>query len=421
MTEPGMSRKIPEGLHTALYELLDLLGRYNSDGENVNEEDFQKVFEDYNYLWAILGYSSLVSQPKRDLLIEQDIQGDYIEPDFVAYNEIRERWEIVDLKLPKTSLQLGSRKRRKRFTAEIEDYIVQVEEYSRYFNENDHREHVKSEYDIEIPPNPPAVLILGSHLEQNKINKILNRYNQDISVIQYDKILSLLEKEFRKKSGEGDGLPGITIASRITLMAEPTNDREYIFDIARSAESERISLYLTSNGDLTLEVISDTGLSIDVSVAWEDVLEIGEQKVLYVEFATTEELSFARVFAGSEILDEMILTMKVPFAAIDETNGFRGLEGDFNMYVGANVDGANGAKFALNEHVILSKAESLDERIKFIKYLLEKSEEEDTAVFFEEDAYMRTQQSTDLESPEDTADPIYREKEGWMREYIEDS
>jgi len=56
MTEPGMSRKIPEGLHTALYELLDLLGRYNSDGENVNEEDFQKVFEDYNYLWAILGY-----------------------------------------------------------------------------------------------------------------------------------------------------------------------------------------------------------------------------------------------------------------------------------------------------------------------------------------------------------------------------
>ena len=131
-------------------------------------------------------------------------------------------------------------------------------------------------------------------------------------------------------------------------------------------------------------------------------------------------MSFVRVFAGSEILDYMTLTMKVPFAAIDNTDGFRSLEGDFNMYVGASADGENGAKFALNEHVILSKAESIDERIRFMKYLLEKSEEENTAVLFQGDSYMRTQQSTDLETPEDTADPIYKEKDGWVNEHLQD-
>jgi len=394
-----MSRKISDGLHSALYELLNLLQKYYSETDEIGEEDFQILFENYNYLWAVLGYSSLLTQPKCDLLVEQNIEGDYIEPDFIAYNEIRDQWEIVDLKLPKRSLQLSSRKRRKRFRSEIEDYIVQVQEYSRYFDENDHREYVRSEHDVEIPPSPPVVLVLGSDLNQSEINEQLDRYNHDISIIQYDKILQLLEKEFKEKSGEEDGLPGLTVSSRITLLEEPENTREYIIDIGKSLDSERLCLYLTNKNELTLEVTPKSGLSIDVSVPWKNALEIGEQKVLYVEFASSENLSFARVFAGSEILDEMLLTMELPFADIESGSGFDGIGDEFDLYLGADQNGENGASFAMHELTILSKAEEIKERLQFMRYLQQRTEDDHEAVVFEKNEYGYTKDSSDIHFP----------------------
>jgi hypothetical protein len=413
-----MGRKIPDGLHSALYELLDLLGSYYSENNEVGEEDFQTLFEEYNYLWAVLGYSSLVRQPKCDLLVEENIQGEYIEPDFIAYNEIRNQWEIVDLKLPKRSIQLSSRKRRKRFKSEIEDYIAQVQEYSEYFNENSHRKHVKSEHDVEIPSNPPVVLVMGSSLDQEELNSQLDRYAHDISIIQYDTILALLKKEFEEKSGEEDGLPGLTVASRVTLMAEPESPREYIFDIGKSLYSERLSLYLTSDGKLTLEITSKTGLSIDVSVPWQNVLKIGEQRVLYVEFASTEELSFARVFAGSEILDEMLLTMEVPFSGIEEGSGFSGVDDEFDLYLGADQNGERGATFANHELIILSKAEELEERIEFMQYLERKTRTDYQGIFLEEDEFAYTKENSDLTKADESEEFEWIDGKDWVDEYL---
>jgi hypothetical protein len=414
-----VSRKIPDGLHSALFELLDLLGKYSPEHDEVGERDFQSLFEEYNYTWAVLGYSDFVAQPKCDLLVEQDIDGDYIEPDFIAYNEIRDRWEIVDLKLPKKSLQLNSRKRRKRFKSEIMDYIAQVQEYSKYFNENSHREHVESEHNVKIPPNPPVVLVLGSHLDQKEIDDQLERYNHDISIIQYDKILSLLKKEFVDKSGEDSGLPGLTVASRMTLMAEPENPREYIFDIGKSLESERLSLYLTADGQLTLEVISKSGLSIDVSVPWDNVLEIGEQRVLYVEFASTDELSFVRVFAGSEILDEMLLTMEVPFADIESGAGFEGVDDEFDLYLGADQNGENGATFANHELILLSKAEELEERLEFIQYLKQETENDYQGIFLRDDEFAYTKNGSDLTKEDESEELEWVDGKDWTEEYLD--
>lgn len=414
-----MSRKIPSGLHSALYELLDILSKYHSGDENAEEEDFQTLFEEYNYIWAVQGYSSVIAEPKCDLLIEQEIEGEYIEPDFIAYNEIRDRWEIVDLKLPKKSIQLNNRKRRKRFKSEVEDYIAQVQEYSNYFNESSHRKHVESEHDVEIPPNPPVVLVLGSNLDQREMKKQLDRYSHDISIIQYNHILSLLKQEFVSKSGEKDGLPGLTITARITLMAEPKNSREYIFDIGKSLESERLSLYLTSSGNLTLEVISKSGFSIDVSVPWENVLEIGEQRVLYVEFASTEDLSFARVFAGSEILDEMLLTMEVPFADIKSSAGFEGVGDEFDLYIGADQNGENGASFAAHETAMLSKVEEVEERLEYIKYLEQKTKTDYQGIFLKSDEFAYTKESSDLTKADESEEFEWVNGEDWVQEYLE--
>lgn len=414
-----MGRKIPDGLHSALYELLNLLGKYNSKSNNVGEDDFQILFEEHNYIWAVLGYSNVIAQPKCDLFVEQDIEGDYIEPDFIAYNQIRDRWEVVDLKLPKKSIQLNNRKRRKRFRSEIEDYIVQVEEYSRYFNESSHRNYVESEYNAEIQPNPPVVLVLGSRLNQKEINNQLDRYRHDISIIQYNKILSLLRKKFVKESGEQGGLPGVTVASRMTLMSEPESSREYIFDLSTTMGPERLSLYLTNEDVLTLEITSNSGLSIDVSVPWKKVFKIGEQRMLYVEFASTEELSFARVFAGSEILDEMLLTMKVPFADIERGGGFKGVGDAFDLYLGADKNGENGATFVSHELVMLSKAEELEERLEFMKYLEQKIEKDYQGVFLKNNEFAYTKNGSDLTKSDESEGFEWVDGRDWFKKYLD--
>lgn len=412
-----MGRKIPDGLHSALYELLDILSKYSSQDHDVSEEDFQKLFEEYNYIWAVLGYSTLLPQPKCDLIVEQCIEGDYIEPDFIAYNEIRERWEIVDLKLPKRTIQLNNRDRRKRFKSEIEDYVSQVEDYSDYFNESRHREHVKSEHDIEIPPSPPTVLVLGSYINQKEINNILDRYSHDISITQYDKILSLLKKEFVEKSGEEGGMPGITVASRMTLMSKPNNSREYIFDIGKSTDSERLSLYMTPDNQLTLEIISKTGLEFDVSVSQDEVLDIKEQKTVCIEFASTEELSFARLSVGSKIHDEMILTMEVPFADIEIGSGFEGVDDKFDLYLGADQNGENGAMFAKHQLVIYSKTHDIDERLQLLRGLENKWEGQYDGVFFDKDEYLYTDDGSDLINKTESEKPTYVEGKDWTERY----
>jgi len=391
-----MGRKISSGLHKSLYKLLDLLSEYNSGSDNINEMEFQQYFEKFDFPWAVLGYSERIPQPRCEIVVEENIQGEYIEPDFFAFNEIRDRWEIVDLKLPKESLQLENRTRRKRFNSSVADYIAQIQEYSDYFHERSHRESVNDRHGVDLPENPPTILIMGSYLEQEEIDKQLRKYSHDISIFPYNRIIDLLEKEYISQSGEHEGLPGITIASRITLMKEPGSEREYIYDIGKSADSDRFSLYLTPNGSLTLEIIPKSNHPLTVSVPWEEIFEIGEQRVVYVEFASTDEMSFSRVFAGTEVLDEMILTSDVAFADVEENSGFQGVDGKYDLYVGANLQGENGASFVMHEQTVLSKAESLDERIRFMKYLQNKREEGDMGVLFKENGYAYTKESSDL-------------------------
>lgn len=409
-----------DGFHDSMFQLLDLLGDYQSDPSSIEEEDFQLLFENSSHIWAVLGYSNLIPQPKCELIVEEPIQGDFIEPDFIAYNKIRERWEIVDLKLPKQSVRLEHRNRRKRFKSEIEDYISQVQEYSDYFSEKSHREFVKSEHGAEVPRKPPVVLIVGSNLDQSEINQYLKKYSHDISIVQYDKILDLLRKKFVEDSGERGSLPGITIASRMTLLQRPQNDREYIFDISKQTDSPRLSLYLTNYGDLVLEITTESELNFSVDVPWDNVLRLGEQKVLYLEFATTEKMSIARVFAGSEILDEMILTMQVPFSGISDGPGFQGVEDDFDLYFGANREGKKGAVFLNQEIVILSKLESLDERLRFMRYLQKKSNEDYQGVFFDRDVYAYTKESSDLEQGEDSEEMVFWDNQQRIQEYVQD-
>lgn len=414
-----MSRKIPEGFHNGIFQLLDLIGGYHSEEREVSEEDFQILFEQNRHIWASLGYSDFIPQPKCDLIVEEDISGEWIEPDFFAYNELNNRWEIVDLKMPKKNLTLKDRSRRKRFSSEIEDYISQMQEYSDYFNERDHREHVNEKHDVDIPPNPPAVLIMGSYFDQSSVDKRLKKYSHDLSVISYDTIVDLLKKNYIEKTGETEQLPGFTIATRLALMEIPTKEREYLYDFGKSMESDRICVFLTNDGDLCMEVIPSSGHTLSVSVPWREVFDIGEQITLYLEFATTDEMSFARLFAGAEFIDEMLITSQTPFSSLTDDGEFEGIGDDFNLYISSNQEGNNGAVFAMFEKMIYSEVKSLEGRLEVMNYLDDRAESDNSGIFFQEGEYALTKDSSDLSKKDESEEFRWVDGQEWIDDYLD--
>jgi hypothetical protein len=280
--------------------------------ESVSERDFHDLFENNQHIWDSLGYSKTISEPNCDLIVEYDIEDEKIEPDFFAFNELKDRWEIVDLKMPLESLTLDNRRRRKRFKSSVEDYISQIDEYNKYFDENAHREHIRENFSIDIPKDPPVALILGTNIKQNQIDTILKRYSKSITVYQYDNLLDRLRQKYSEISGDVAGLPGISVVSVLQLTHEPKYDKEYILDIGKSTTSDRISLYIQNTQDLVLEVTSSNGDSYQVSRPWEEALTVDKPALVYLEIASSDELSFDRVFVGAEILDEMAITAEIP-------------------------------------------------------------------------------------------------------------
>jgi len=359
-----MSHNIPDGLHDAIFRLLKLLDRFHSEG-NVSEREFHDLFENNDEIWDCLGYSRIISEPTCDLVIEDEIAGEYIEPDFFAYSEYKNRWEIIDLKLPLESLILRSEGRRTRFKSKIEDYISQVREYNRYFDEHEHRKHVELRHGIKIPKSPPVALVLGSNIKQEKINNITGRYDIDVDVYQYNNILDLLKKRFAEYYGGSEELPGATIATVIELTKRPTDSQEYIFDMGQKLNSNRVSLYLKKDTGLNFEMITEHGQSRSVSIPLGENLAIDEPVVLYIEIASSTELSYVRIFIGAKIMDQFLMTEEIPIDIFGD-------DGDMRITFGANMLGNQNAAFLMGEHLTYSKVQPLDTRLEIIDYLRDK-------------------------------------------------
>jgi len=359
-----MKPTTPEDLHDATFRFLKLLDRFHT-GEDINERDFHDLFEKYDVIWDCLGYSNVVSEPSCELLIEDDISGKYIEPDFFAYSEYKNRWEIIDLKLPLESLILRSEGRRRRFTSKVEDYVAQIREYNQYFNEHDHRKHVESKHGIKIPKSPPVALVLGSNIEQKEIDDVTDRYDIDLDVYQYDHILDLLRNKIKEHTESSDSLPGATLATVIELKEQPTDGRGYLFDMGQEVNSNRVSLFVEKGVGLVLETTTKHGKSRKITVPLGDDLDIGEPAIVYIEIASSEGLSYVRMFLGPKILDEFVTTEEVPIDIFDD-------DGDMNISFGADMLGNNNGAFLMGEHLTYSKIHSLSTRLEIIDYLWRK-------------------------------------------------
>ena len=118
-----------------LEQAINRLARLLRDGES-DEAKYQEYFERNPVVFEALGYSAAYPKPQLPLP-----DGEHLEPDFLVKRPDG-LYEVFELKTPQERLVHG-KKHRDKLYARVEEYISQVENYSEYFDDSEHRTFVE--------------------------------------------------------------------------------------------------------------------------------------------------------------------------------------------------------------------------------------------------------------------------------------
>ena len=103
---------------------------------------------------------------------------------------------------------------------------------------------------------------------------------------------------------------GASVALVLALHPQQQLRRKYIFDIAESANRNRISLFLDANNNLVFELVDKIGEKYNIRMP-SNSYEFDKFMMLYCEYGTTKEFSFLRVFKNNEILEQSKLKFSI--------------------------------------------------------------------------------------------------------------
>ena len=152
------------------------------------EPDFQKFFECNPEFLLGIDYAHIHPQ----LILHQD-HGPAYRPDFFLEPLSSAFCDVMDIKTPYEELVIRLREtRRKRFRAAVNEYIAQLAEYRRYFDDAQNQLDFHSRYGLKCY-QPKVILLIGrkhhfrSDLERQELKALLPR---DLELWTYDDILA---------------------------------------------------------------------------------------------------------------------------------------------------------------------------------------------------------------------------------------
>ena len=148
-----------------------------------SERQLQRFLEAHPKFLLGHSYERLYSQ----IVLERDRQGPLI-PDFILQPIGRSFCDIVDLKLPKEPVIIGSQNR-ERFSATIYEAAAQLRRYRDYFDEPKHRTMVQQRYSIQAYRPRLAVIIGRAPNCDDILYKQIEDGVRDIEVITYDDLI----------------------------------------------------------------------------------------------------------------------------------------------------------------------------------------------------------------------------------------
>jgi len=169
-----------------LDEFEDLL-----NDENTKEEQFQSFFKRNPDFLLGFHYIRFISKP---VLEREPSEGNLI-PDFILAPIGKSYADILDLKMPKEKIIVGS-KDRKRFSAAVHEAIAQVRGYRDFFEDERHRKRVKERYGL-TAYRPSAIVIIGrepNEISEEKFKQIEETKPEFVKITTYDQLFRQMKR-----------------------------------------------------------------------------------------------------------------------------------------------------------------------------------------------------------------------------------
>ncbi len=179
---PGIrSNRTREALGVELLKFEELI----SD-RKTKEVQIQRFLEQHPTILEALGYRSIYPQ----IVLARD-DGTSLRPDFIL-EPIGSPWcEILDLKLPGTSIAVG-RRDRKMMAAAVHELVAQLREYGAYFENERLAKRVEDVYGIKCY-RPRLVGVIGRDpnlADERQKRRMMTAYS-DVSVVTFDEVLKI--------------------------------------------------------------------------------------------------------------------------------------------------------------------------------------------------------------------------------------
>lgn len=218
--------------------------------EDLLEKDYQKFFEENEFIFNLLGWGKVIPHP----VLERANNSPLI-PDFMVQG-LDFNWEIFELKRPEASL-LKNVEKRGGFYALTASYISQCYDYSEYFDDEQARRKFSEKYSTSINKRPKALLIVGRNigLDRSELSKQEQRGRGDLRVQTFDDILNRLDFLRIGMYGDVENKSGLAMYFSFQLESIYEKGNAYITDIGSDLSTNRVTLFIDPQGFLTLRIL----------------------------------------------------------------------------------------------------------------------------------------------------------------------
>ncbi len=309
-----------------------------------------------------MGFSEFLPTPVLPLSEDAELEGEWIEPDFLAFDDRTRQWVIIELKTPDEAL-VTKAKRRQKLRASVATYIAQVSEYAEYFDDAAHRKLTKEAHGISVAKTPDIYLLVGYGDDLDAVHRIASRQGRNIKVWQYNTLLTGLIERYDRQFEPQDTAPGISAHMVASIDGGNPAGRAYIFDLGRSRSRDRFSLFVVDGEKLGVEVTDDSGSSTYLELPIGDNFGFDQKLYIHFEFVSSEAMSLLSISVNGRFTRRAFIQRRLKTKKI---------LGKLAYFVGADLDGRHGAKFKLFELACYSQSQTFRDRVDLYDYFWRK-------------------------------------------------
>lgn len=333
------------------------------EGKENREASYQTLFENYKVIFNILGFDAAESFEKSsgNSLPFSERLGYRPEPDFLCADRLSGDLTVLDLKTPFTGKPTTSRSKgaRRKFKAEIESYVSQVEESAEYIEEEPSaRKIICDVLGISEINSVNSALVLGLSTDNSPgiLTRLVFRRKRPLRVLAFDEVLDNLLQAYAIGRRDMTARQGFGFFLVVRLNGYEKERKSYIIDIGDSLIN-RLSLFI-ERGYLVAECVDSAGKA-------------------YESASSALQGSMYRIaFEYSNDDEGILISLRVNDDEVDLRQGARPLSLELdhsNFALGSDLSGQNRGVFDMFEYFAFARTLDIEDKIRAHDYVRRKN------------------------------------------------